>query len=278
MSNAISTVYGASLQAAQLRNLPLDYPENTTLNQKFNIYPDAIPATGTLPNLKYFSVGRGGHRHIVGADGAPLTQLEWHRASHSALYSHLPFVARPIANDLSSAERSLYALRKLDTFSGEQYYLYYLKRMAPGTDSPKLLLTTIEDGNSNTVPYIPSINDINPTPPELNPDGSVPVSGQYLSATSPVALTLSENDLAELINAATVLFGNSAYGVISEVALVSGVDRTVTIDVNGESTTFEEAIVAQCVALQCTGPHDLNSIRTKLELSYELGASEMLAI
>lgn len=278
MANAISTIYGASLQAAHLRSLPLDYPENTTLNQKFNIYPDSVPTVGTLPTMKYFAIGRGGHRHVVGGDGAPLNQLEWHRASHSALYSHLPFVVRPIANDLSAGERENYALRRVETHNAEQHYVYYLKRMIPGTDSPKLLLTTFENGIPTTTPYVPSSEDLNPTPPELDPDGSVPVSGQYLSATSPVSLTLTAVDISELINAVSIIYGNTAYAMISEVALVSGVDRTVTIDVNGSSASFEEAIVAQCNALQCTGPHDLNSISTRLDLSYELGASEMLAI
>lgn len=278
MSNTTTTIYGAALQTALIRRSTLDFPPNTTLNEKYDIYPDARPLEGEYPYMRYFAIGRGGHRNITGGDGEPLNQLNWHLANHSALYNQLPFVLRPLSSDLSNEERVNYAHRKVITQNNVSYYAYYLKKMPETESSPQLLLTTIEDGEHITIPYTPSASDLNPTPPELDPDGDVIITNQYLSTTSPLVISLSTKDIEEIINACDIIYSNTAYAVISEISLVSGVSRNVTGDSNGSSVTYDEAMVAQCNVLQCTGPYDLNSINDSLDFAYELGASEMLAI
>lgn len=278
MSNTTTTIYGAAVQTALLRKLPLEYLPNTTLNQKFDIYPDARPSDNEFPHLQYFAIGRGGHRNITGSDGAPLNQLNWHVPSNSALYKQLPFVLRPIDLDLSSEQRTDYALRRKEIHDSKEYYAYYLKRLPVVIESPKLLLTTVKDGEPTTIPYIPTSSDLNPVPPELSPEGDMIISGQYLSTTSPLVITLNDFDIAEIINACEIIHSNRAYAVISEVALISALNRSVTTETNGSDINFNEAIVSQCNIIQCTGPYDLNSVNNRLDFSYELGASEMLAL
>ena len=278
MSNVTSTIYGAALQAAHIRNLPLEYPENTTLNEKFNISPAERPRPEQLPTLKYFAIGRGGHRFTAGADGEPLSQLNWHRASDASLFTHLPFVVRPIENDLSSDMRANYAMRKKELHDGKNYYVYYLKRIPETTESPRMILTTYVDGVGKSEPFIPSASDLSPEPPLLNQDGTVPVSGQYLTTTSPVALKLSKEDINEIVNGVEIIYGNLSYAVLSEVALVSGVDKVVSVESGSSSTNFNEAITAQSVILECRGPHILDRQSSSLDLTYELGATESLSI
>lgn len=278
MSNVTSTIYGAALQAAHLRNLPLEYLENTTLNEKFNILPNERPKPGQLPILNYFAIGKGGHRLSAGADGEPLSQLNWHRASHASLYDPIPFVVRPESYDLDPEERTRYALRRKEMHDGKNYYVYYLRRMLTSVESPRLTLTTYEGGVGQSEPFIPSANDLSPTPPLLSPDGTVPVSGQYLTASSTVSLQLGKDDVAEIINGLEVIEGSSAFAVLSEVALVSALDKVVPIDVGGMETNMTEAICCQCVILETRGPLILDRQATSLDLVYDMGMTEQLSI
>lgn len=278
MSNVTTTIYGAALQAAHLRKLPLEYPKNTLLNEKFNIHATLRPNPGQLPDLKYFAIGRGGHRFTHGGDGEPLSQLNWHRSADAALFKHLPFIIRPVTDDLTADERLNYAMRRREVHNDIAYYVYYLKAMPVTTESPKLLLTTYSDGVGDSEPFIPSAKELSPTPPALKPDGTVPVSGQYLTTTSPVALKLSKKDINEVVSACEIIYGSAAYAVISETALVSAVERIVTIDVDGGNANFNEAICAQANIFECRGPHILDKQSSSLDLTYELGAVEMLAV
>ncbi len=278
MSNTTATIYGVSLQTAMLRNLPLEYPLNTTLNQKFSILENAYPSEGELPIVQYVAIGRGGHRNVTGADGASLNQLNWHVPSNSSLYSFLPFALRSTDNDFSAEKRSEYGLRKKEIYNEKEYYAYYLKKLMPVSESPKLLLSTVKDGETTTIPYIPSVSDINPIPPTLSPEGEVIVSGQFLCTTSPLLITLESDDIEQIVDACMIKYNNKAYAMISEIALVSAATRTVSDEAGGSAISYKEAIASQCCILQCTGPYDLNSISAKLDFSYELGASEMLAL
>lgn len=278
MSNTTTTIYGAAIQTALLRNLKLDFLANTTLNQKFDIVPDAIINDGDYPVLQYIAIGRGGHRNITGADGSYLNQLNWHTPSHASLYKHLPFILRPVVSDLTDEQRVNYALRRKEIHDNVEYYAYYLKKLPVETESPKLVISTVKDGEITTIPYIPTSTDLNPTPIELSPEGDMIVSGQYLSTTSPLSIILNENDISEITDACEVIYSNKAYSVISEIALVSSYNQVIKTESNGVFINFKEAIGAQCNILQCTGPYDLNSVNGRLDFSYELGASEMLAV
>ena len=235
MSNTTATIYGVSLQTAMLRNLPLEYPLNTTLNQKFDILPNAYPPQGQLPIIQYVSIGRGGHKNVTGADGASLNQLNWHMPSDSSLYSPLPFALKAADNDFSSEKRACYGLRKKEIYNEKEYYAYYLKKLEPVNESPKLLLSTVKDGETTTIPYIPSASDINPNPPTLSPEGEVIVSGQFLCTTSPLLITLESQDIDEIVNACMIKYNNKAYAMISEIALVSATTRTVSDEAGGSA-------------------------------------------
>lgn len=59
------TVWGASLQTSLLLGLPYYPQENSTLNEKFDVEAGA-DLKGTIPHVKYFCIGNGGHRMIQG--------------------------------------------------------------------------------------------------------------------------------------------------------------------------------------------------------------------
>ena len=72
-------------------------------------------------------------------------------------------------------------------------------------------------------------------------------TGDYIAATAKVPFILLENDIDELLNVANVIYGDPNYAIISELGLCSGVDRIVTGDFNGVSTSYTDAIGVQIV-------------------------------
>jgi hypothetical protein len=62
-----------------------------------------------------------------------------------------------------------------------------------------------------------------------------------------VPFELNEYDVNEITSAIDIIYGESGFAIISEIGLVSGLDKTIDIDVNGTSTQAKEVINAQLV-------------------------------
>ena len=106
MKTITRTIMGSALQSALLLGIRPQILPFTTLNEKFGVLADAKLNEGEVPHLGYFAIGNGGHRNRVGGDGTPYSTPHHRVSSHAALYRHLPFVLRPVDNDLSVSERA----------------------------------------------------------------------------------------------------------------------------------------------------------------------------
>ncbi|WP_257292818.1 hypothetical protein [Endozoicomonas sp. ONNA1] len=278
MSNITRTIYGAALQTSQFLKAPIKIDNNTTLNEKFGIMDSATLDANESPYAKYLAIGRGGHKNVTGPDGSPVSGLHKHHSRDASLFIHLPFILRETDNDLTAEQRAGYAMRREERHGGRDYYAYYLKRLPDYENPPVTILTTVENGNSSSVPFVPSAQDLNPTPPELAVGGVTPASGDSLTTTAPVTYALSVNDINEIIEACRVINNDTAYAIISEIAIVTGVDRNITVPSGAGNVSFAEAIAAQTAILVCDGPYHLPSLNKALTLQYELGATEKLTI
>lgn len=266
------TVWGASLQTSLLLGLPYNPQENTTLNEKFDVEPGA-DLQGTIPHVKYLCIGNGGHRVIQGADGIPYTSPINHRASDAALFNHLPFVLREASNDLTINQRAKYALRKREIINNRPYIAYYLKRMDLTNVSMSLQHTNVVEGNSTETPFEATNGNLNPDHPELPNDGVITTDGNYLTSSAIVPVIFDSDDVAELVNVARILYDNEQRAAISEIGLCSGVDRTVTGELNGDQFNYREALGVQ-IATHITGYYPVGYTNQGFELQIEAGATE----
>jgi hypothetical protein len=266
------TVWGASLQTALLLGLSYETDENSTLNQKFNIRPE-LKLEGRLPHVNYLCIGNGGHRMIAGADGIPYTSPINHRASDAALYNHLPFVVRPINEDLTIEQRERYALRRIETIRGEQYIVYYLKRMNLSNIATFLEHTVVEEGVLKKTPFNATNENLNPTPPDLPHAGVITTDGSYLTSSAILTIQFEEFDVNELVNAALILYENEQYAAISEIGLCSGVDTVVNASESAGAFNYREAIEVQ-IATHITGYYPVGYTNRGFELQIEAGATE----
>jgi len=268
------TVYGSRLQTMQNSKLPFSVEQNTTLNEKFAILAGVNPAAGVYPAAQYYCIGNGGHALATGTGGIGLVQAQPHLATDAALYAHLPFVLRATNNDITNDVQQKYALRKQINVGGVNYFAYYLKRIPTDEAVVATVIQTVDGGTTTSAAFVPSPANLTPTPPVIDPDEVNVLAGQYanVSATLPVVLTADE--CTEILNAAEILFGDQAYGIISEIGLVSAVDYPTTLPNNN---TFVEAICAQVTAFVNT-MHVVEFTPTGINGSFDLGTNEPLLI
>lgn len=271
------SLWGADLQTALALDLPYEPKENTTLNEKLGIEAgQALDPNGKKPAIRYLCIGNGGHKHMTGADGSPYTTPVNHRASDAALFKHLPFVLRGVNDDLSVSERSQYALRRMEVHNGVNYFAYYLKRMDLKNIYSELQYTTVIDGVSTTTPYTPNSDNLNPEQPEMPSTGVISTSGDYLSTSAIVPLFFTEQDVANLVEVAEIMYENPYMAVISEIGLCSGVDKVITGPGPGNTQiNYKEAIGVQ-IATFITTHYSMSFSNKGFDLQLELGATEPL--
>lgn len=276
MENIVRTIYGSYLQTCNLLGLPFSRKANTTLNEKFNIQADTLPTMSDMPKTRYYGIGNGGHRMSVGADGIAKPQPIQHRSTDAALFNHLPFVLREPQNDLANTERANYGLRREEMWNGVRYIAYYLKRIPTSTVVAEMEYKTVTNGTTNTTPFVPDSSNLNPTPPELSPTGVNVTTGDYTTASAKISLALSAWEVEELLNVARIIYDDENAAIISEICLVSGIDKVVQVPGVGTSVlNFNEVICAQVVS-------HLNSFfalafsKNGTEMILDVGATEPL--
>ena len=245
MQDSVRTVYSAYLQTCQYLQIPPVIKPYSTLNEKFSIHETVAVADGDVLGLNYACIGNGGHRFAIGTNNVFKPEIVQHRPNDAALYSHLPFVLRLPAQDLTAAERSNYRLRRVETHDGVSYIAYYAKVLDKSSTIPQMELRSVTDGVVTSTPFIPSVANLNPTPPAINSSGVLTPTGDYVAATGKVPFILDANDIAELLNVCNIIYGDPNYAIVSEIALCTGVDKTVTGDFNGVSSSYVDAIGMQ---------------------------------
>lgn len=248
MQKITRSILGALLQTNQYLKLPTIIAPNTTLNQKFDIHNNIALAETDIPAANYYAIGNGGHDYAIGADGAKLPTPILHKTRSAALYNHLPFVLRTPNNDLSPTQRNNYRLRKNEIIGGNNYIAYYLRKIDKTNTESSLQLREVVDGVVTSTPFEHTLGDLSPTPPELNNEGNNTTTGNYISATARITFSMTDFDIEELLNVANIIYNDDRYAIISEVAICSGVDKTVTGTFNGVSSSYVEAVGVQCMS------------------------------
>lgn len=245
MDNNVRSIYGAYLQTCALLGFNVDIKPNSTLNQKFDLFPNEIFNSGETPTVKYLTIGNGGHTASMGVDGLPLINPVPHSPRHAALYNHLPFIIREVGEDLTPGERLLYRLRVPRTIDGVNYMCYYAKVLDLSMVEPKIELRNNTDGIITATDFTPSLADLNPVKPVIPVNGNITSTGNYLASTAKIEFVMNEAEITELLNACNIIYGSDNYAFISEIGLCSGVDRTLMGNFGGPPSAYTEAVGVQ---------------------------------
>lgn len=240
------TVYGTYLQTIKNLGLPFTLIPNTTLNERFDVQSGVEPEPHQTPSMRYLAIGNLGHITVKADDGSDETVPVIHRATDAGLYGQIPFVLRETNNDLPSYERAKYGLRVMESHNGRQYIAYYLRRIDMTQVSAQLQRVEIIDGVATVTPFSPTTDNLNPQRPKIPNTGMVVGSNSSESASAVVTINLGPSDVEEILNAHRIRTGSTRSPVISELALVSGVDKEVSGSSGGAGNfTYNEVIAAQ---------------------------------
>lgn len=275
-NNVTRTVYGASVQTSQLMGLPFSFPEFSTLNQFLTIQKDTLPTLSDKPTLGCYVWGNRGHSMIVGAGGIPLNEVVQHRATDSGLFNQLPFVLRELNVDLTQAERAKYVLRRQEERNGVAYYAYYGRRLDKTNLKVGNYFTQIQNGVAVVTNFVPTQSNLTPTPQQASNTATNLINADYVSARARMVLSLTESEVAEMLNVAKIIYNDERYAIVSEIGLCTHVDKQINANAYGGGTfVYNEAIGTQ-IAAHIATYNPLLQTNTGVQIEMDIGVNEPL--
>lgn len=271
--SSVRTLNMAHLELCKSMKLPFVPLPNSTLNQEYNIQNGAVLPVGVTPEIGYIGIGRGGHRNVTGAGSEPLTDILQHKIVNACFMKPLPFIVRPITDDLPPAKRELYRLRRVETHGGVQYFVYYLRKITFTASQPEISVLTIDaDGNVTPSAYISDATRLDPGPVSMV-NGEVNLAtNEHISVSVPVAITLNKTDCMEIVNACQIIYNDARFANITEIGIVSAVDKNVTSADGGINVTYTEALAAQVVNF-IGADINLRTTSKEVKLDYRLSST-----
>lgn len=275
MENIQRTIYSSYNQTCISLNIPIDFTPLSTLNEKFNIATDKLVPPDQYPTIMYAVIGNGGHKMQVDVDGFYAPVPTQHKSTDAALFNHLPFALKLPNEDFTTTQMGEYRLRVPVIYNNIQYIAYYAKVLDLSQTTPALTSKTINNGVTTLSAFVPSVNNLAPVPVDMTTTAPNLVNDNFVSSIALAKLTLSADDIAEIINASEIIYGTSNKAIISEIGICSGYDVLNQSTVSGISTSYTEAARIQINTFNSTF-YPLNFINSSLDITYNVGSTEPL--
>lgn len=246
MKNTVRTIYGAYLQNCMFYGEQPVIMPNSTLNQKFDVAKDQLLKKGEFPIGQYIAIGLNGATREPNANGRLVTKYREYIPSWGSLLEYFPFIMRPLAQDLTPDERAFYRMRKILMVNGEPHAAYYLRRLDLTKSNTEVSKQIRTPGQGVSVSaWEPTLADLNPTPLTMPLNSTHTTTEEYLVVNRRIELNFTENDVQEILNCANLLYNDEYVADITELAMVTGVERMVPGNFNGIQSNYMEAIAAQ---------------------------------
>lgn len=251
MESVTRTIYAAYNQMCVRNKQTITPPTGSTLNDKFT-----VSSVGTLvdnvsvPTDSYLAIGKGGANY-TSLDGAITATPKKHLSTHCSLYDHIPFIARPVSDDLNALTGSeKYRLRVVKEVGNVSYAFYFLRVIAANSVDVKMEKRVVNNGVFSSTDFVPDATYTTPTEPVSTVLNVSNPTSTYLIATASATVELTNADINEVINACNLYFNDDAsYAsiplVINEIAIVSGVETNIQLTTGEFSVPRKEVSLAQ---------------------------------
>jgi len=278
MKTTVTTIYGAFVQACQFFKQKFVLVPNTTLNEKLGFMAGVAPADNEMPSVQWVCIGNWGHRNVNGANGRPYTASNQHLPSDAGLYGMIPWVVRPINNDLTANEKKQYGGRIVKEHNGARLVLYYLRKVDTTTAVPAMTINVKINGQVSSKPFVPDASNLSPTPPVIQNGEVLEASGEYLAVKSVIDIIITAQEIEAIIEGCRILDDNEGLAIISEIGLVSGVPRQNSGQgAGGNNIQYDEVIAAQIVGILNTY-YSLPAANSQIRETMTLGTSDPMLL
>lgn len=254
--------------------VPGTYPiyPTTTLNTKYNVYPNLTDGILSAPPINCFGIGIRGFYNV-----GDQTQCKPYqpKPEECDLYYPIPFRIVPLDEDLSAAERNQYRMRVEKTINGNRYMCYYLKRLELLDHSAAVV--RIDPTSGQELPYEFSSDFLNPTPTIAEDSGVLDGTVTETVVYKRLRATITGAEVYEAIN---VLFdGDLTMAKISEWGLYSSMDQVVVgYDAANVSFNYTEAIYSQLNYKLCNTGTGIQSAKYRGSRIFTIGNGRALTV
>ncbi len=249
MESVTRTIYSDYLNIFARLGLTWRPHPGTTMNELYNVLSDPALVADKIPTDGYLAIGNGGALYTKdGANVISATPIK-HSKKHPFLYSQIPFIARPVTNDLKLIDGlDNYRMRVVrPDVNGVDTAFYYLKKIDMSVVSPTVNKRTVSDGAFSSSVFAPAADDLVPTVPVDNNFSVTNPTAEYLVASASTSIILTATEVSEIAAACAVLpqAPLTAPFVVNEFAIVSGVEHVSSRSLNGAVSDYNEAIGTQ---------------------------------
>lgn len=215
---------------------------NTTLNAKYNIFPNEKPTDNEgniiVPKLGWFGIGINGHYNVndLNASQARIASM-----TNMDLYTPIPFVCVPIEADELSY-RTKYRMRVIQNIGGIQYVMYYLKPIQMVDSSVRIV--RVDPNNQKEYVYELNTSNLHPIPPTPQTTGTIEGTSAEIQVSQKFLLPIKGEEVCNPVN---VLYdGDLRLARLSEYGLYTGIEKVVTgYDASSSAFNYTEVICAQ---------------------------------
>lgn len=271
--NGANTIYNTKLQNAKMVNVPYTALLNTTLNEKFSI--EVINSTGTLdkyPELNLITIGCNVTELTNTSD---ITRINLTRSRHSpldaALFNHVPFYLRTVADSVTNPPSKNLRLKKTITINNTTYIAYYGYKLTDIQYKDDILLYNgIKDEYVNVSKLDTNSSALlNPSPKpvtQLDIDRDVTYVTDFLK----MYVYFTKDEVTEINNAMSTLYG-TIYK-ISEIGVCNSIDMTL-------NDGTEEQVAVQ-IAYFMDVDIDTTTVNTDGSINFylDVGGMEVLVV
>lgn len=254
-----STIYWLDVLLSMSIKKEHIYHSNTTLNEYLSINTEEVTDSDVYPHLQYYAIGIGGEAIIT--DGE--FRYNDHSGTDAILRNMIPFVIKPIDQDLTEVESAKYRFRKEIVIGGVSYIAYYLKVIETIKARDNFLKISTDENNKSSLSIFNTKDEklLSPTAIDKKTIIENNKTSTFVTKMIQFLFSLSISELEELSNVFTLLGKTETH--ITEIAICSGIDKTEACKV--QVAYFAEANINLASKILTESP---------LNIYLEVGSSE----
>ena len=271
--DAKATLFGLAAVTQGIVDMGFDIDYDLTMNNQKGFAPNIAPVNRRL--IRYFCIGNGGKQNVSNN----LTEAFRVSGTDGMPYSIFPHRMLPIEEDLDADTMALYAGRVVMTKTvngvAQAYATYLLKPLEKKAD--KISFLRNDSQTMSMVPYVPTVDCMNPTPLVADANGTIVDPADAISTVAEFGITVLGKDVMEVCN---VLYnGDMRYANISEFGLVVADQQSVSAtDYTGKAFSYTEAIAAQLATHSTTAGTTITGPAYNITKTVNLGLQNISVV